>query len=109
MRGRIAEDRDERCLVVELGVGRERDDQRGDRVQQRCPEEAEPDGAAGGGVAVDLGEDVAEDVGDWEEHHRAPRSRRREGGRIGPMRMIFCATRFETSRMTTKAVVRASR
>ena len=52
---------------MEGGIGGERDDERADAVHERGAEEAEPDGAARGGVAVDLGEDVSEDVGDGEE------------------------------------------
>ncbi len=70
------------------------------------------DGSAGGSEAVDFGEDVSEDVGDGEQNYRSVTAKgpRDQLPRVkGPMRQTFCAIRFETSRMTTNAVVSASR
>ena len=61
------------------GGGRQRDDDGSDNIEQRCAEEAQPDGAAGGGVAVDLGEDVSEDVGDGKAAGAADRLTCRRG------------------------------
>src|SRR6185437_12983102 len=66
-----SEDGDEGLLVVEVGIGRQCDDECGDSVHESGAAEAEPDGAARGGVAVDLGKDVSEDVGDGEEDESA--------------------------------------
>src|SRR6185437_12656168 len=51
---------DEGLLVVEVGIGGQCDDECGDSVHEGGAAEAEPDGAARGGVAVDLGKDVSE-------------------------------------------------
>ncbi len=66
-----AEDGGEGLLIAPAGGGRERDNDGADNIQQRGAEEAQPDGAARGGVAVDLGEDVSEDVGYGEKKHGA--------------------------------------
>ena len=66
-----AEDRGEGLLVLPARGRRQRNDDGSDDVEQRRAEEAQPDGAARGGVAVDLGEDVAEDVGDGKQQHGA--------------------------------------
>jgi hypothetical protein len=65
------EDSGEGLLVLPAGGGRQLDDDRSHKVQQRRTEEAQPDGAARGSVAVDLGEDVSEDVGDGKQQHGA--------------------------------------
>ena len=56
---------------MEVGIRGERDDERADGVHESGAAEPEPDGAARGSVAVDLSEDVSEDVGDWEEDEAA--------------------------------------
>jgi hypothetical protein len=69
--GKEAEDGDEGLLVVKGWVRGKGDDERADAPHEGGAEEAEPDRAARSGVAVDLGEDVPEDVGDREEDERA--------------------------------------
>jgi len=66
-----AEDRGERLLVLPSRGRGQRDDNGSDKVKQRRSEEAQPDCAARGGVAVDLGEDVSEDVGDGKQQYGA--------------------------------------
>ena len=53
------------------GVCGERDGHSARCAEQRGGEEADPDGAARLLVAIDLGEDVAEDIGDGEEQFGA--------------------------------------
>src|SRR3984957_11483326 len=62
-----AEDRGECLLVFPAGSGGQRDDDSAHDIKQRGAKEAEPDGAAGGREAIDLSEDVAEDIGDGKE------------------------------------------
>ena len=66
-----AEDRDERRLIMPLRIGGQGNDQGRDGIEQRCAEESQPDGSPRGGIAIDLGKDIAKDVRDGEEHHRA--------------------------------------
>ena len=74
MRGRMPKTVTNAALIPELWIGRQRDHDGGDAVQQPRGKETRPDRTAGGGVAVDLGEDVAKDVGDGEQDH-CPRGR----------------------------------
>ena len=48
-------------------MGRRHHGDQSENGQQRLGEESDPDGAPGCTVSVDLGEDVAEDIGDREE------------------------------------------
>ena len=66
-----AEDCREGLLVAPSGCGRQRDNDGSDEVEERSAEEPQPDGAARGSKAVDLGEYVSEDVGDGKEQDRA--------------------------------------
>ena len=66
-----AEDGDEGLLIVETGIGGKCNDERANTPHERGAAEAEPDGAARSGIAVDLGEDVSEDIGDGEEKQGA--------------------------------------
>jgi len=54
-------------LIAPLGRGRQPDGERAKKRERGHGEEAEPDGTTGCAVAVDLGEDVATDVGEGEE------------------------------------------
>src|ERR1700722_3442306 len=74
-----AEDRGEGLLIAPSGGRRERDDDRPDEVEEGGAEEAQPDGAAGGGKTVDLGKDVSKDVGDGKEQNGAADRKRADG------------------------------
>ena len=59
--------------MLKLGIRGQGDHRRRDRIEQRRAEESQPDGAAARSVAVDLGEDVSEDVRDGEKSSMATR------------------------------------
>ena len=66
-----AEDGLEGLLVMPAGVCGEGDGHSAGCAEQRGGEEADPDGAPRGLVAIDLGEDVAKDIGNGEEQFGA--------------------------------------
>jgi hypothetical protein len=77
--GDEAEDSGEGLLVAPSRGGGECDDDGSDEVEERRAEEAKPDGSARGGEAVDLGEDVSEDIGDGKEEDGAADGEGAEG------------------------------
>jgi len=74
-----AEDGGEGLLVMPAWRRWERDDDGSDEIEEGCAEEAQPDGATRGCEAVDLGEDVSEDVGDGEQDDRSADSEWADG------------------------------
>ena len=71
-----AEDDGKSFLVVPPRSGRKRNNYRAHDVEQDGAEEAQPDCSAGGCEAVDLCEDVAEDVGDRKQKNSATDGKR---------------------------------
>ena len=65
------EDSGEGLLVLPARGGRQLYYDGSHDVEQGCAEEAKPDGAARGGVAVDFGEDVSKDIGNGKEQYGA--------------------------------------
>jgi len=66
-----AEDGREGLLIMPAWSGGQSYNDGSDEIEKGCTEEAQPDGSSGGGKAVNLGEDVSEDVGNGKKENRS--------------------------------------